>query len=88
MNVEFIELNHLRTHEVNYELKIRGLFSAKSAIDVKRKCLRKALRSEVASPDVLIRLSEFNFEVEKTELTEKKRLMHLKNKRCRLKRII
>lgn len=63
-----IEPIHLRTHEINYELKIRGLQPSKSDIVSKRKCLRECLRTETQRTDLQYQTPKVDFNVEKAEI--------------------
>ena len=66
-----MEPNHLRTYEVNYELRIRELLSERATTDVKRKCLRRQLRTDCMRPSAVYSLSpDCDLELEKNEITE------------------
>lgn len=59
---------HLRTHEINYELRIRSIVPSKADIIQRRKCLRETLKTEIARPDLKYTTPDFDFNLEKTEL--------------------
>lgn len=61
---------HLRTHEVNYELRIRNVASSTSDMSAKRKFLRRELRKDMMRPGVIYETPNFSFESEKAELNE------------------
>uniref|UniRef100_V5GJP0 Uncharacterized protein n=1 Tax=Anoplophora glabripennis TaxID=217634 RepID=V5GJP0_ANOGL len=66
-----IEPIHLRTHELNYELRIRNVATERVDIVLKRKYLKRELRKDLARPEVhQYTTPNFDFEVEKRELNE------------------
>lgn len=66
-----IEPIHLRTSELNYELRIRGVAAERVDVTLKRKYLKRELRKDLARPEVHIYTTpNFDFEIEKRELNE------------------
>lgn len=65
-----MEPNYLRVHEVNYELRIRGVSTSTADIPQKRKFLRRELKKDMARPNVEHELLNFNFEIERTEVLD------------------
>lgn len=71
MDVSYdIDPNHLRVHEVNYELRIRGVTAGTADIPQKRKFLRKEIRRDQARPEVRYEVPEFNFQTESIEIKD------------------
>lgn len=69
MNFDYnIDPIHLRTHEVTYELKIRGISPSKADIILRRKCLRESLKNDLGRADLKYTTPNFDFSVEKAEL--------------------
>lgn len=66
-----MEPMHLRAHEVNYELRVRGIATTGSDMPQKRKFLRRELRKDQARPGVHVyELPNFTFDTEKSEIEE------------------
>lgn len=66
-----IEPVHLRTYELNYELRIRSVATDRVDISLKRKYLKRELKKDLARPEAHIyTLPNFDFEVEKRELND------------------
>ncbi|KAJ8983231.1 hypothetical protein NQ317_005320 [Molorchus minor] len=66
-----IEPIHLRTHELNYELRIRNVATDRVDVALKRKYLKRELRKDLSRPDVhLYATPNFNIDLEKRELNE------------------
>lgn len=62
---------HLRSYELNYELRIRDVTTDRVDITLKRKFLRRELRKDLARPNVHVyQTPNFDFDVEKRELEE------------------
>lgn len=62
---------HLRTHEINYELRIRGVATTNADMPQKRRFLRRELQKDIARPGVHVyEVPNFSFEAEKRELDE------------------
>lgn len=62
---------HLRTHEVNYELRIRGIATSTADMPQKRKFLRREFQKDMARPGVHVYATpNFSLDVEKQELEE------------------
>lgn len=58
---------HLRTHEINYELKIRELQPPKADVVSKRKCLRECFRTDMHRSVEYV-TDPFDFNIEKAEI--------------------
>lgn len=66
-----IEPGHLRTYELNYELRIRNVATDRVDITLKRKYLKRELKKDLARPHVHIyTVPNFDFELEKREISE------------------
>lgn len=62
---------HLRTHEINYELRIRGVATTTADMPQKRRFLRRELQKDIARPGVHVyEVPNFSFDAEKRELDE------------------
>lgn len=65
-----MEPNYLRSHEVNYELRVRGIATSTADIPQKRRFLRRELKKDVARPDLVHELPNFSLETESVEIVE------------------
>lgn len=62
---------HLRTHEINYELKIRGIVTTASDMYQKRRFLKRELQKDMARPEVhSYEVPNFSLDIEKKEIEE------------------
>lgn len=65
-----MEPSYLRVHEVNYELRVRGIATTSADIPQKRKFLRRELKKDMARPTVEHELPNFKFDTERAEILE------------------
>lgn len=62
---------HLRTYELNYELRIRKVVTDRVDISLKRKYLRRELKKDLARPHVHVYVTpNFDFELEQREISD------------------
>ncbi|KAG5876218.1 hypothetical protein JTB14_013971 [Gonioctena quinquepunctata] len=71
MSVEKFQVNHLLDFELEYELSIRGITTARTVAD-KRKILTRLLSKEQVNPDVNLKLDvyEFDFKTEQEDINK------------------
>lgn len=66
-----IEPIHLRTYELNYELRIRKVVTDRVDIELKRKYLRRELKKDLARPETHVYVTpNFEFNLEQRELND------------------
>lgn len=62
---------HLRTHEINHELRVCGIATSSVDMPQKRRYLKRELQKDMARPGVHVYpLPNFNFKTEKKEIEE------------------
>ncbi|KAJ8977810.1 hypothetical protein NQ317_000067 [Molorchus minor] len=61
---------HLRTHELNHELRIRNVATDRVDVTLKRKYLRRELKKDQSRPEIRYATPHFDFDLEKGELED------------------